>query len=510
MNIAAWVERAGRALGDQPALGTGKSVVATYALFAEKVSRLAGALREELKLDPGDRVAIAARNSTDYAITLHAIWHAGLAAVPINAKLHASEFAYIFDNCGARACFTSADLTAAIGALEAPKLERIIEHGSSEHTRLLNASPAALSIVDPNSLAWLFYTSGTTGMPKGAMLSHRNLLTMALNYFADFDRITADDSILHAAPMSHGSGLYMLPHMAAGACNVIPESGGFNPPEIFELIDAWPGLTLFGAPTMVRRLTAHEGDFNAGNLKLITYGGAPMYVEDCIAALERFGYKLAQLYGQGESPMTITHLSRQFHAERDHPRWLARLGSAGIPQSCVQVRLVDEDGTPLPAGEKGEITVRGDVVMMGYWENRQATMEALRDGWLHTGDIGVFDEEGFLTLTGRSKDVIISGGTNIYPREIEEVLLRHEGVAEISVIGRPHPDWGESVVAFIVRENGVDCETDDLNAFCLEHMARFKRPKAYRFIDALPKNNYGKVLKTQLREIDAAGDAPLI
>ncbi len=502
MNIAAWLERAGRALGDNPALGTGTNVAATYAQMAEKVARLAGALRHELKLNPGDRVAIAAKNSTDYIISIFAVWHAGLAAVPINAKLHASEFAYIFDNCGARACFTSAGLTPVIRALNTPALERIIEHGSSEYNGLLKSEPIDVSILDPNSLAWLFYTSGTTGMPKGAMLSHRNLLTMSLNYFADFDRITPESCMLHAAPLSHGSGLYMLPHVAAGACNVIPVTGGFNPPEIFGLIDKWPGLTLFGAPTMIRRLTSHEGDFNAKNLKLIVYGGAPMYVEDCIAALERFGDKLAQLYGQGESPMTITHLSRRFHGMRDHPRWRERLGSAGIPQSCVQVRLMDEDSAPVPAGEKGEICVRGDVVMMGYWENPQATKQALKDGWLHTGDIGVFDEEGFLTLTGRSKDVIISGGTNIYPREIEEVLLRHRGVAEISVIGRPDPDWGESVVAFIVREAGADCGAGDLDAFCLEHMARFKRPKAYRFIDALPKNNYGKVLKTELREMD--------
>lgn len=505
MNIAAWVERAGAALGDRPALGNGTGIAATYAQMAEKVAHLAGALRHELKLVPGDRVAIAAKNSTDYIISLFAIWHAGLAAVPINAKLHASEFTYIFDNCGARVCFTSADLTAAIGALNTLALERIIEHGSTEYHDLLNSEPMDISIVDPDSLAWLFYTSGTTGMPKGAMLSHRNLLTMSLNYFADFDKITANDSILHAAPLSHGSGLYMLPHVAAGSCNVIPVSGGFDPAEIFGLIDAWPGLTLFGAPTMVRRLTSQTGDFTSANLKLIVYGGAPMYVEDCIAALDRFGNKLAQLYGQGESPMTITHLSRHFHGMRDHPRWLERLGSAGIPQSCVQVRLVDEKGAPLPAGQKGEICVRGDVVMMGYWDNPEATGQALRDGWLHTGDIGVFDADGFLTLTGRSKDVIISGGANIYPREIEEVLLRHPGVAEISVIGRPDPDWGESVVAFIVRETGAECEEDGLNAFCLEHMARFKRPKAYRFIDALPKNNYGKVLKTELREMDAAG-----
>ena len=380
MNIAAWVERAGRSLGGRPALGDGTSVVANYRQFADQVSRLAGALREDLKLNKGDRVAIAAKNSPHYAVAIHAIWHAGLAAVPVNAKLHAAEFAYILENSGARACFTSADLSPVIGALNNPSLERIIEFGSPAHSSLLQSSPAGLATVDPNSLAWLFYTSGTTGRPKGAMLSHRNLLNMALNYFVDFDRITPADCILHAAPMSHGSGLYMLPHVAAGACNVIPESGGFNAPEIFDLIEAWPGLTLFGAPTMVRRLTAHESDTGTANLKLIVYGGAPMYVEDCIEALDRFGNKLAQLYGQGESPMTITHLPKRFHAERDHPRWRERLGSTGIPQSCVQVRIIGEDGTPLPAGEKGEITVRSDVVMEGYWEDPEVTANTLKDG----------------------------------------------------------------------------------------------------------------------------------
>jgi long-chain acyl-CoA synthetase len=493
-------------MGDRPALGLGTSIVADYRTFAKKVSRLAGALRNDLQLAPGDRVAIAAKNSPDYAICMFAAWHAGLAAVPINAKLHATEFAFILENCGARACFTSRDLSAAIGALDLPALLHVIEIDSPEHTRLLGADAIDLTIVAPDALAWLFYTSGTTGMPKGAMLSHRNMLNAALNYFVDMDTIGTDDCILHAAPMSHGSGCYMLCHVAAGACNVVPESGGFDPAEIFDLITHWPGLTMFGAPTMVRRLTTHPHDTDTTNLKLIAYGGAPMYVEDCIAALDRFGNKLAQLYGQGEAPMTITHLPKRFLADRDHPRWRARLGSTGIPQSCVHVRVADDDGTPLPPGEKGEITVRGDVVMMGYWDNPEATAKALEDGWLLTGDVGVFDEEGFLTLTDRSKDLIISGGTNIYPREIEEVLLRHPDVAEISVIGRPDPEWGESVVAFVVTNPQSDVDIDGLNSFCLDNMARFKRPKHYRFIDTLPKNNYGKVLKTTLREIDGTGD----
>jgi long-chain acyl-CoA synthetase len=166
--------------------------------------------------------------------------------------------------------------------------------------------------------------------------------------------------------------------------------------------------------------------------------------------------------------------------------------------------VADEDDRDMPVGEIGEILVKGDVVMKGYWNNPEASAAALRGGWLHTGDMGALDENGFLTLKDRSKDLIISGGSNIYPREVEEVLLRHDGVLECSVIGRPHPDWGEEVVAFVVAKDGADVKEAELDSLCLEHIARFKRPKAYRFIDALPKNNYGKVLKTELRDVDSS------
>ena len=503
MNLASWIARAGKAYADRPALGVGDTVVTDYAGLARDVARLAGALRNGLGLSPGDRVAIASQNRTEYVTALFAAWHAGLAAVPVNAKLHGSEFAYILENAGARAVFVSDDLADTI-ATSAPSPDlRVIVLGSAEWHRLLDADAVAVAETAPDDLAWLFYTSGTTGMPKGAMLSHRNLLNMSLNYFLDIDSIAPGDGILHAAPMSHGSGCYMLPHVAAGAVNVVPESGGFDSDEIYSLFAAWQGLTMFCAPTMVRRLTVSCPDAPAAGLKTIAYGGAPMYVEDCIAALDRFGDRLVQLYGQGESPMTITHLSRAFHADRGHPRWRERLGSVGIAQSCVDVCVFGEDGAPCPPGEPGEIAVRGDVVMKGYWANPQATSEAIRDGWLHTGDVGRFDEDGFLTLTDRSKDVIISGGSNVYPREVEEVLLRHADVEEVSVIGRPDPEWGEVVVAYVVSQAGTDALPGELDALCLSSIARFKRPKDYRFIDRLPKNNYGKVLKTALREIDA-------
>ncbi len=504
MNLAHWIERAGRSDPDRSAVALGSHSVLTYGLLADRVARLAGALRNSLGLARGDRVAIAMKNVPQYPEVMFAAFHAGLAAVPINAKLHAQEFRYVLDNCRAKICFVTPDTAGPIEDARGEHLQEVFEAGSAEYEALLQADPIDIAYVAPSDLAWLFYTSGTTGQPKGAMLTHRNLTAAALNYFADFDRVRPGDSILHSAPMSHGSGLWMFPHIAARACNVIPESGGFDPAEIFRLIETWPGLSMFAAPTMVRRLTVHPGDADTGNLKLLSFGGAPMYVEDCIAALDRFGPKLAQLYGQGESPMTITHLSREDIADRNHPKWLHRLSTAGIPDSCLHVRVVDESGVPVATGEKGEIVCRGDSVMPGYWEDPQATAKALKDGWLWTGDVGQFDEDGYLSLTDRSKDMIISGGSNIYPREIEEVLLRADGVSEVSVIGRPDPDWGEIVVAYVVGTTGYNVSQEALNTHCLDHIARFKRPKLYRFVEALPKNNYGKVLKTELRRREEA------
>ena len=303
----------------------------------------------------------------------------------------------------------------------------MIEIGGSDHRALGTGDPIALTEVEPDAIAWLFYTSGTTGRPKGAMLSHRNLLAMTLSYFADVDRIGPADAILHAAPMSHGSGLYILPHAAQGACQIVPASGGFDPAEVFELLDRHQGVTLFGAPTMVKRLAEHPlaGRTDHPGLKTIVYGGGPMYLADLERAQAVFGDRLAQIYGQGESPMCITALSKARHAELAQAGDRARLASVGTAQLVVEVRVADEGDRPLPAGEPGEVLVRGESVMRGYWRDPEATAAALRGGWLHTGDLGVMDADGFLWLRDRAKDLIISGGANIYPREVEEVLLEH-------------------------------------------------------------------------------------
>jgi long-chain acyl-CoA synthetase len=503
MNLALWLERAGRSDADRPALGLGPRVLRNYGEMASRVARLAGALRQRFKLAAGDRVAIAAANSPDYVEVLYAIWHAGLAAVPINSKLHGAEFGYILDHSQARVCFASPGLDGAIAPHAPNSLERMIVIGSAEYERLFAADPITLVQRDGGDLAWLFYTSGTTGRPKGAMLTHRVLAAASHAYLSEVDTVMPGDPILHAAPMSHGSGLYIMPHVMRRGVNVVAESGGFEPDEIFEQFRTWPRTSMFAAPTMVKRLVESAAECPRENIRTIVWGGAPMYVEDALKALDRFGPRLAQIYGLGESPMTITTLSRHDIAGRDHPRWLERLASAGRPYACVEVMVADAQDRALPHGEAGEILVRGDVVMAGYWRNPEAGAAALKGGFLHTGDIGAFDAEGYLTLKDRSKDMIISGGSNIYPREVEEVLLRHPGVREASVIGRPDREWGEVVVAYVVG----DALTGELDKLCLDSIARFKRPKHYVFIDALPKNNYGKILKTELRALDQGGAA---
>ena len=507
MNVAHLLVRSGQAHAERTAVAVGDAPWIGYRELARRVAALAGSLRGGLGLAPGDRAALIMANNRHYVELLFACWHAGLAAVPVNAKLHAREFAYVLAHSGARACFVTPDLAETVEGLraDAPDLERVIRAGDADYAKLLEAEPLDLFQTEPDDLAWLFYTSGTTGRPKGAMLSHRNLMAMTASYFADVDRVSPGDAILHAAPMSHGSGIYVLPQVAGAAAQVIPASGGFDPAEVLELISAWPGSALFAAPTMVKRLAGHPGaaEADTSNLKTIVYGGGPMYLADLDRAHQVFGFKLAQIYGQGESPMTITALDKARHAETGHPRYRERLASVGTAQLAVQVRVADAEGRTLPPGEAGEVLVRGDAVMRGYWRDAEASAAALKDGWLWTGDLGVLDQDGFLTLRDRSKDLIISGGANIYPREVEEVLLRHPAVAEVSVIGRPDPEWGEVVVACLVPAAGQSIDPAALDAFCLAEMARFKRPKDYRIFDALPKNNYGKVLKTELRAMTA-------
>ncbi len=513
MNLAQLLVRSATVYPERPAVALGDFVLHDYRTLGARAAALAAALTQTLGLQRGDRVALVATNHPAYLEVMYGAWSAGLAVVPVNSKLHPNEVGYVLADSGAAALFLTADVGASLQpALAAgPPLRHVIDLGSRDYERLVTGAIQRPVIIEPDELAWLFYTSGTTGLPKGVMLSHRNLLAMTLCYFADVDRAERDDAFVYAAPMSHGAGLYGIAHLLAGARHVIPESGGFDPDEFFRLAAAHGDASMFASPTMVKRLVDHAQarDLRGDAIKTIVYGGAPMYAADIARALDVLGDRFVQIYGQGESPMTITALSRAQLADRSHPRYRQRIASVGVAQSAVEVRIADDQGRTLPVGEAGEVIVRGETVMRGYWRDPEATSRTLRDGWLFTGDVGALDDDGFLTLLDRSKDLIISGGSNIYPREVEEVLLRHAGVAEACVVGRAHPDWGEEVVAFVVWRDGALADPAALDKLCLDSIARFKRPKAYYAVAELPKNNYGKVLKRKLRERLLPGQQPL-
>ena len=352
---------------------------------------------------------------------MFAVWAAECVYLPINYKLHPREMQQILEDAGAAAVFASPKIAAELAPVTDVPIEVIGARGIRDEAAL--PSRATAPCTDPADLAWLFYTSGTTGRSKGAMLSHRNLMAMTVAHLADFDSPDENCSLVHGAPMSHGSGLYIPPYVLRGARQVIPASGAFEPGEFLDLCEHHPGCSAFLAPTMVQRLV-QTGRPCPRNLRTVVYGGGPMYVDSLKKAMAAFGPIFAQLYGQGEAPMTITGLRRADHLDADD----AILGSVGYARSGVDVAVLRDDGSPAAVGEIGEIVCRGDVVMSGYWNNPEATAATLQNGWLHTGDMGSFDERGFLTLRDRSKDVVISGGSNIYPREVEEALLEHPGV----------------------------------------------------------------------------------
>jgi long-chain acyl-CoA synthetase len=509
MNLAHWLLRSARLCPQRPAIAQGRAVWASYAEFAERAARWAAALRA-VGIGPGDRVALFMANCPEYLVALWGTWWAGAVAVPVNAKLHARELAWIVGHSGSRLVVSEAERHAELrGALaEAGSAAALVDHESLP-------GPAAAPLAEPAprdeaDAAWLFYTSGTTGRPKGVTLAARQLRWAAMAYLASVQSVAPGDVMLHPAPLSHGGGLYHLPYVLQGGLNVVPASGGFDGAECLDLAAFWRNASFFAAPTMVRRFVdaARARGQRPEGLATIVYGGGPMYLADIEEALAVVGPHFAQIYGQGESPMTITVLPKHVINDAAQPSYRERLASVGVAQSMVEVSIRDAQGRALSTGERGEVCVRGDVVMQGYWNDPAATAAAIRDGWLATGDVGSLDAGGFLTLLDRSKDLVVSGGSNVYPREVEEALLTHPQVAEVAVIGRRDAEWGEVVVAYIVIRGAAAADLAvALDAHCLALIARFKRPKLYRFVAELPKNHYGKVLKTTLREWEAARTA---
>ncbi len=501
MNLANLLFAAARNFPERPAVSLGDRPLYDYRAYAGLAARLAGAFTAQLRLRPGDRVVLAMSNNPEYLAILFGLWSAGLIAVPVNAKLHAREIAYVAADCDARLCLATADIAGPLAG-HLPQGAALIVIGDQAWRRLIAGEPTRMIDTSPDDRAWIFYTSGTTGRPKGATLTHRNLLAMAIGYLADVDRLTPEDCFIHLAAQSHATGLFGLSHIAKATHQVLPPSGAFDVGELASLLRLYDSATLFVPPTGLRRLLRDPAFANAPveRMRTLLLGAAPVNVADLKAAFDVFGPRLWNGYGQGESPCTITAMSKELLAEAIRSGDDARILSVGVARSGVEVAIFDGEDRPLPPGEVGEVVARGDTVMSGYWNLPAESALALRSGWLHTGDLGSLDERGFLTLLDRAKDLIISGGSNIYPREIEEVLLEDADLAEVAVIGVPDAEWGESVMALLVPTVGATPDVARLERLCLDRIARFKRPKYWRIVEQLPKNAVGKVLKRELRE----------
>lgn len=508
MNAFSFLANISRRVPLQPALVHGSESI-TYSEFHDRALAIGGNLLKR-GLVRGDRVAFCLANSPRILEVVFGCFAAGLIVVPVNARLHPKEIGYIVANSGAKILIHGPEYQQGLlenGAAFATLQERICTEdvsGAIHYRELLSTSGALKEAVtvDAADPCWLFYTSGTTGRPKGAIWTHRIVRVVVMNYLADIYNIQPGEGVIHVAPMSHGSGIVALPAIARGAANLISDSKSFEPKALFALIQRTRASHIaFLAPTQIVKMLEdfEPGEFDLGSLRAICYGGAPIYVEHLRAAMEAFGPVFAQIYGQGEAPITITGLSAS-----EHSRLLAsgdaRIGSAGTIRTDVEARCVDENGREVSPGVPGEVVVRGDIVTPGYWNEPIATAEVLRGGWLHTGDVGQFDELGYLFLLDRTKDMIITGGNNVYPREVEEILVQHPSVANVVVVGIPHQYWGEAVHAVVLLRPGSTATSEELIRHCGASLAGYKKPKTVEFVTELPVSGYGKVLRREVRE----------
>jgi long-chain acyl-CoA synthetase len=486
---------------DRPAIAVGERTLHTWGTLAEAVARRGAGLRTSLDVAPGDRVMLFAANCPEYLEILFSIWHAGAVAVPVNSRLHAREAAELVETSGARICFAGRDLADGL-MTQLPEQTRVVVIGEPDDLALARAEAAAPVERAFGDDAWIFFTSGTTGRAKGARLTHGNLLAMTAAYYADVSAVGPRDSLLHVASLSHASGLFSLPFVGRGATQVLPESAHFDARELLSLVGAGERSTFFVPPTLLRRLCAEQvSSAPEGGIGRVLVGAAPVTPDDLRRGGAAFGPRLWNGYGQGETPCTITAMSADAIAEALDEGDDARLASVGVARFATRVQVVGGDDRPLPYGEIGEVVVAGPTVMAGYLDLPEVTAETLRGGWLHTGDLGRFDDRGHLTLVDRVRDVVITGGYNVYPSEVERVLLADPMVAEAAVVGVPDPEWGETVVAYIVPHAGAEIDAGALDSRCLDAIARYKRPREYHVIEELPRNTAGKVLRSELRRM---------
>jgi long-chain acyl-CoA synthetase len=509
-NISYFLTRTARQYPDSIATVHG-SDVRSYAILNERVGRLASSLRM-LGVAPGDTVGVVTEPEPRALEALFGPLRAGAVLVPMSTKLHGSEYLHMADRVGMKVLICGHAhidrIVPFLGQAREPVTILGFDCAGSGamnledyETALAAAGPDLPdAAVGDDAPAWIFFTSGTTGRPKGAVLTHRNLHAMVTGQLVSICPVAPGDRVAYLTPMAHAAGLLSFQHIARGATHVFPVANRFSASAFYALVQDHRVNRVFMAPTMIQMMLDDMPgeDVDLSSLTMILYGGAPMYIDRLKEAVQRFGRIFVQAYALGEAPMSMTCLSAAEH-DMSSEASSRRMESAGKECHLVEIRVVDAKGEAAPTGEQGEVVVRGDVVMQGYWKDPEATASAIRDGWLHTGDVGYLDDRGYLFLTDRIKDMIISGGANIYPREVEEVLHSHPDIHEASVFGVPDPKWGERVVAAVVRREGAELSADSVVEWCRAHLASYKKPSEIHFSDELPKSDTGKILKREVR-----------
>jgi acyl-CoA synthetase (AMP-forming)/AMP-acid ligase II len=499
-NLGRLLTHTARRLPNAPALIHGDRIW-TFAELDARVDRLAAALRG-LGVAKGDRVLVHSRNTNAMFESLWACFKAGAVWVPTNYRLTPAEVAYLGASSRAVVMLRDAgfrDHAQAVRA-DSPHLRHVIAVGDRAldeldyetllvaHAPTLPDAEADVAYGDP---AWFFYTSGTTGRPKAAVLTHGQMSFVVTNHLADLMPGTTErDASLVVAPLSHGAGIHQLAQVARGAATILTESEKLDPAEVFRLIEKHRVTNMFCVPTILTALVRHPAADarDHSSLRHVIYAGAPMYEADQAEALRKLGPCLVQYFGLGEVTGNITVLRPDMHVPEN-------AGSCGVARTGMDIAILGENGMRLPPGTVGEICVRGPAVFAGYFENDEANEKAFRDGWFHTGDLGRLDARGFLWITGRASDMYISGGSNVYPREVEEAILTHPAIAECAVVGLPHAKWGEAGVACVVPHDGAVVDAEAILSHLRDRIARYKQPLRVVVWDALPKSGYGKVPK---------------
>lgn len=509
MNLANFLSQAARRLPDQPGL-VWRERVWSWKEMEARVNAMAYAFVNEFGLKKGDRVLVQSANCNQMFEAMLATFRVGAIWVPTNFRQTPDEVAYLAQSSGATLMICQAAFHGHAVAARAAShlLKHVVAIGAADFgedydlivERKLGRTLEAVA-VDRDDPCWYFYTSGTTGRPKAAVLTHGQMAFVITNHHCDlFPGTTQADRSIVVAPLSHGAGVHQLCQVAHGATTILLPTEKLDIDGFWRLTEEWKVTNLFTVPTIVKMLIEDPAvdRYDHSSLRYVIYAGAPMYREDQKRALRKLGKVLVQYFGLAEVTGAITVLPPVMHTIEDGPH--ARIGTCGFERTGMQVQIQDDQGNEVAPGETGEICAIGPAVFAGYYQDPEANAKSFRNGWFRTGDLGHKDEQGFIYITGRASDMFISGGSNVYPREVEEKLLQHPAVNEVAILGVPDPVWGEVGIAVCVTRPGGDVEADELNAFLDGKVARYKLPKRYVFWDEMPKSAYGKIAKKLIRE----------